>query len=319
MTWVGGIACALAVNLAVLAPHPLLVAAGLFALGGASATMDVAMNSHGVGVERALGRPIMSSLHAGWSFGGMVGAAFAALMAALGLDARVAVAIASVLLLAGVVASARRIGHGSAAAGEDTPRFTIPSRGVLLLAVLCLLVMVTEGAMADWGGLYLRQDLSTEAAVAALAFAFFTAGMTTGRIIGDEVNRRIGAVALLRLGAVLTGLPLAAMLLIGAPGAALAGLFAIGLGVANGVPLMFSAAGRQPDTPPGPGIAAVSSMGSLGFLAGPPFIGFLADAVSLPWALSTLVLGAIVVFALARRAAGRSLPETGREPVRAHA
>ena len=87
------------------------------------------------------------------------------------------------------------------------------------------------------------------------------------------------------------------MLLIGAPAAALAGLFLVGLGVANGVPLMFSAAGRQPDTPPGPGIAAVSSMGSLGFLAGPPLIGFLADATSLPWALATLILGAVAVFA----------------------
>ena len=76
------------------------------------------------------------------------------------------------------------------------------------------------------------------------------------------------------------------MLLIGQPAAALVGLFLVGLGVANGVPLMFSAAGRQPDTPPGPGIAAVSSMGSLGFLAGPPMIGLLADAVSLPWALA---------------------------------
>jgi MFS family permease len=89
----------------------------------------------------------------------------------------------------------------------------------------------------------------------------------------------------------------------------LVGLFLVGLGVANGVPLMFSAAGRQPDTPPGPGIAAVSSMGSLGFLAGPPVIGVLADAVSLPWALSTLILGAIVVFALARRATARTTPE----------
>ncbi len=136
--------------------------------------------------------------------------------------------------------------------------------------------------MADWGGLYLRQDLGASAALAALSYSFFTGGMTLGRVVGDWVNHRIGAVALLRWGALLTGVPLAAMLLIGAPAAALVGLFLVGLGVANGVPLMFSAAGRQPDTPPGPGIAAVSSMGSLGFLAGPPVIGFLADATSLP-------------------------------------
>ncbi len=148
----------------------------------------------------------------------------------------------------------------------------------MLLAVLCLLVMVTEGAMADWGGLYLRQDLGASAAVAALAFSFFTAGMTVGRVVGDRVNRRIGAVALLRWGALLTAIPLGSMLLIGRPAAALVGLFLIGLGVANGVPLMFSAAGRQPDIAPGPAIAAVSSMGSLGFLAGPPLFGVIADA-----------------------------------------
>jgi fucose permease len=314
IVWVGGIACALAVNLPLLAPHPLLVALGLAVLGGSSATQDVAMNSHGVKVEKDMRRPIMSSLHAGWAFGGMVGAGFAAACAALGLDARVTVAIGSVLLVAGLIACVRRIGHGSAAEGDETPGFTLPSRGVVLLAVLCLLVMVTEGAMADWGGLYLRQDLGASAALAALAYSFFTAGMTAGRIVGDWINHRIGAVALLRWGALLTGAPLGALLLIGQPAAALIGLFLVGLGVSNGVPLMFSAAGRQPDTPPGPGIAAVSSMGSLGFLAGPPVIGVLADAVSLPWALATLILGAAVVFALARRATARTQAEPAHEP-----
>jgi len=309
IVWVGGIAMALAVNLPLLAPHPILVAVALFVLGAASATQDVAMNSHGVKVEKDLRKPIMSSLHAGWAFGGMAGASFSAACSALGLDPRVTVAITSVLLLGMLYVSASRIGHGSAAAGEETPGFTLPSRGVVLLAVLCLLVMVTEGAMADWGGLYLRQNLGASAAIAALAYSFFTAGMTVGRVLGDWINHRIGAVALLRWGALLTGVPLAALLLIGEPAVALAGLFLVGLGVANGVPLMFSAAGRQPDTPPGPGIAAVSSMGSLGFLAGPPVIGFLADALSLPWALSTLILGAAVVFALARRATGRAQAE----------
>jgi MFS transporter len=304
MTWVGGVATAFGVNLTVLAPHAALVAAGLLVFGASSATMDVSMNSHGVGVERVLESPIMSSLHAGWAFGGMAGSSFSALLAALGVDPRVTVALASGLMLAALAACARRIGAGSAAARDDAPRFTLPSRAVALLAVLCLLVMLTEGAMADWGGIYLRQDLGAEAALAALAFACFAGGMTAGRVFGDRVNRRIGPVALLRLGALLTGISLAAMLLVEQPVVALVGLFAIGLGVSNGVPLMFSAAGRQPGTPEGPAIAAVSSMGSLGFLAGPPLIGFLAAATTLPWALATLVPGAVALFALARRAAG---------------
>ena len=207
IVWVGGIACALAINLPVLAPAPVLVMLGLFVLGASSATMDVSMNSHGVKVEHDLERPIMSSLHAGWAFGGMAGAAFSAGMTALGVDPRITVAIASALLLTLLYVTASRIGHGSAAEGDDTPGFTLPSRGVLLIAILCLLVMVTEGAMADWGGLYLRQDLGASAALAALAYSFFTAGMTVGRVAGDAINRRIGPVALLRWGALLTGHP----------------------------------------------------------------------------------------------------------------
>ena len=115
--------------LPVLAPHPVLVAAGLLVLGGASATQDVSMNSHGVAVEKALGKPIMSSLHAGWAFGGMAGAGLAALLRALGVDPRIAVAIASALLLVLLYVCASRIGHGSAAEGDDSPGFTLPSRG----------------------------------------------------------------------------------------------------------------------------------------------------------------------------------------------
>ena len=95
---------------------------------------------------------------------------------------------ASALLLAALLLSVRQIGHGSAAEGDDTPGFTLPARGVALIAVLCFLVMITEGAMADWSGLYLRQDLGASAAVAALAYSFFTGGMTVGRLVGDAVE-----------------------------------------------------------------------------------------------------------------------------------
>ncbi len=302
LTPIGGVACSMAVVLPVLAPHPVLVAAGLLVLGASSATMDVSMNSHGVHVEQRLGRPIMSSLHAGWALGGVLGAGFAAALSALDVDPRLTVLAAAALLVSVVIAAAPRLGRGSRAEGEATPGFTLPTRSVVLLAVLCLLIMLTEGAMAGWGGLYLRQDLDAPAALAALAYAFFTAGMLAGRLAGDRVNARIGPVAVLRLGALLTGVPLALLLLLGAPAAALAGMFAIGIGVANGVPLLFSAAGRQTEMPSGLAIAAVASVGSLGFLTGPPIIGFLAEATSLPTALAILVPAAAIVFAFARRA-----------------
>jgi fucose permease len=306
MVAVGGTLCCAALIPVVLMPDPELLALSLFVLGAGSATMDVSMNSHGVAVEKALGRPIMSSLHAGWAFGGVFGAGFAAAGTVVGLDPRAVVPAAAAVLLGMLALCLRRIGPGSVAEGAAAPGFTLPSRGVVLLAVLAFLVMITEGAMGDWGGIYLRQDTGAAAGLAALAFAAFAGGMTVGRMVGDAFTHRFGPLAVLRGGALLTAVPLALFLLLGTPAAGLIGLFLVGLGVANGVPLMFSAAGRQPDTPPGPGIAAVSSMGSLGFLAGPPFIGFLADAVSLPVALGMLILGAVAVFVLAERATGRS-------------
>ena len=156
--------------------------------------MDVSMNAHGVKVERDLGRPIMSSLHAGWSFGGVVGAGFAAALAALGVDPRITVALASALLLVVVLDlhAAHRRGLGRRGRGRARAS-RCPRAASSCSRSLCLLVMVTEGAMADWGGLYLRGDLGASAAVAALAFAVFSAGMTTGRVFGDWVTGRIGA------------------------------------------------------------------------------------------------------------------------------
>ena len=298
-TRLAGITCALVLPLPLLAPEPWLLPLALIVLGASSGAMDVSMNAHGVAVERILHRPIMSSLHAGWSFGGLAGAALVAAGGGAGLDPRAETLIAAGLLLLLLAVCLRRLGEGSAT--EEAPAgFVRPTRGVVVLAVLCLIIMVTEGAMADWGGVYLTRDLGTSTAVAALAFAAFSGGMTAARVFGDWLNRRLGAATLMQGGSALAAVALGGMLLLSAPALAIAGFFLVGIGVANGVPLVFSAAGHAAGES-GPNIAAVSSMGSIGFLAGPPFIGFLADATSLPLALSTLCLGLAFVTVTGRR------------------
>ena len=299
-TRIAGIVCTLVLPLPLLAPEPWLLPIALIVLGASSGAMDVSMNAHGVAVERFLHRPVMSSLHAGWSFGGLAGAALVAAAGGLGVEPRVETLIATGLLLSLLVACLTRLGPGSATA-EAPSGFVRPTRGVVVLAMLCLIIMITEGAMADWGGLYLTRDLGTSTAVAALAFAAFSGGMTAARVFGDWLNHRLGAATLMQGGSALAGLALGAMLLLAEPGLAIGGFFLVGIGVANGVPLVFSAAGHAPGRESGPNIAAVSSMGSLGFLAGPPFIGFFAEATSLPVALSTLCLGLAVVTIAGRR------------------
>ncbi len=309
-TRIAGTVCVLVLPLPLLAPEPWLLPLALIVLGASSGAMDVSMNAHGVAVERNLRKPVMSSLHAGWAFGGLAGAALVAAGGGIGLDPRVQTLIATALLLLVLVVCLRRIGEGSATA--DAPGgFVRPTRGVVVLAVLCLIIMVTEGAMADWGGIYLSRDLGTSTSVAALAYAFFSGGMTAGRVFGDWLNRRLGAATLFQGGSALAGIALGGTLLLGAPGLAVIGFFLVGIGVANGVPLVFSAAGHAEGRESGPNIAAVSSMGSIGFLAGPPFIGFLAEATSLPLALSTLCAALAFVTVVGRRiGAGAVGPST---------
>jgi MFS family permease len=282
-----------------LAGGPLGLAALLFLVGLGNGSLDVSMNAHGSAIERRTGRPIMSSLHAGWSLGGVVGAVGAALAASADLDPRIYLAGAAAALLALGLVFIRRVGEATVASGASEG-FVMPSRGVLLLGGLCMLVMVTEGAMDDWSPLYLRTELGAGADVAAAGFATFAAGMALGRFAGDPLTRRLGAEAVLRVGAALAVAALAGLLLAGSVPVTLAGLALVGLGIANGVPLLFSAAGRT--ATPGPAIAAVSTLGYGAFLVGPPFIGFLADAIGLAGALTTVCAALATVVALGGRA-----------------
>jgi predicted MFS family arabinose efflux permease len=297
------------------APSPVLLGLALLLFGAANGSMDVAMNAHGVAVERTLGRPIMSSLHAGWSFGGLAGSGGVALAVALGIDPRVEGAVASVVLWLMAVAITARLGSASAHSEHGPSGFALPSRGVVLIGALCFLVMVTEGAMGDWSGIYLKHDLGASGSAAATGFAGFSLGMALARLGGDELNRRWGAGRLLSGGMGLVTAALAGVLLIGEPVVAVVGFALIGVGIANAVPLLFSAAGRVP--PAGPSLAAVFTVGYTGFIIGPPLIGVLADAASLPGALATLCVAGLAVTLLGGRAAHAE--EAGRRAAAAQA
>jgi predicted MFS family arabinose efflux permease len=283
------------------APTPVALGAVLIVFGAANGAMDVAMNGHGVAVERSLGKPIMSSLHAGWSFGGLAGSGGVALAVALGVEPRVEGLVAAGVLWLMAWGITARLGSATAQSEHGSSAFALPSRGVLLIGALCFLVMVTEGAMGDWSGIYLKQDLDAPNSAAATGFAGFSLGMALARLAGDDLARRWGSGRLLSGGMALVTVALAVVLLVGEPVVAVIGFALIGVGIANAVPLLFSAAGRVP--PSGPSLAAVFTVGYTGFIVGPPLIGVLADAVSLPAALATLCAFGLAVTLLGGRAA----------------
>jgi MFS family permease len=250
----------------------------------------------------------MSSLHAGWSFGGLAGAGVVAAAAALGVDPRVE-GVAAALVLWGVAfATTARLGEATLHGGERTRSagLALPSRAVALIGALCFLVMTTEGAVADWAGIYLTGEVGASRAVSATGFAGFSLGMALARLGGDPLVERFSARNVLVAGVALAAGALALLLVAGHAAVAVVGFALVGIGVANAVPLLFSAAGRVP--PAGPSLAAVFTIGYLGFIVGPPVIGVLADALTLTAAL-TVVCGALVlVAALGGRALRGSRP-----------
>ncbi len=286
-----------------LAPTLPLLALSLVVFGAALATMDVAMNIQGSVVEALYERPLMSTFHAFYSIGGFVGALTGGALAALGFAPFDRALGPALLLGAAAIAAHQWLPPVHPRTPSSTPRarFRVP-RVSLPLAALGLIAfcsLMAEGASGDWSAIYLHKSLGTDAAFAATAFAAFSIAMAAGRLSGDWLTIRLGAVLLVRSGGALAALGLAATLLLGRPAFAVVGFGLVGLGLSNVVPTIFSAAGRSISLAPRVAIAAVASTGYAGLLAGPPLIGFLAQAFTLTRALIVVVVCCALIALLA--------------------
>ncbi|MBA3944408.1 MAG: MFS transporter [Herpetosiphonaceae bacterium] len=290
VTSVGAIACCASLPLLLLVPNVPLLVASLAFFGMANATVDVAMNSQAVAVEARYGRPIMSTFHALFSAGGLVGAAVGSLLLARNVSTPIQ-ALGIVLTLGLIVLLAlRHLLPAGVDQASDAPAFIRPSGPLLNLGLLALFALISEGAMADWSAVYLHTSLGAAPDFAAIGFAVFSLTMTLGRFVGDRLRARLHAVQVVRLSGALGALGLGIALFLGQPVAALIGFGCVGFGLSNLVPVLFSAAGSTPGMAPGAGIAAVATAGYLGFLIGPPLIGLVAQTTTLPLALGLVAL-----------------------------
>ncbi len=293
-----------AIVLPALAGSFMALAAALLVVGMANSTLDLVMNAQGVSIERRMRQPILSSLHAAFSFGAFAGAGLGALAAALGVAPLPHLAVAAFVFgVPGLIAT-----HALLARDEDAdahaPRLRwtrLPNR-LALLGAACFFCLMAEGGASDWSAKLVRDDLAGSAALGAIAYAVFSIAMGTGRLIADRLWARWGSAGLLRRCGALAGLGLAAGLAPGTAPMAIAGFAALGLGLAGVVPTLFRAGAGEPGVATGPALAVVSSLGYLGFLAGPPLIGGVAQLTSLRLACGLMTLAGLLVVLLAPNA-----------------
>lgn len=257
--------------------------------------LDISMNAQGIAVERARGRPLLNGMHACWSLGAFAGAGAGAVSVAVGLGLTPQLLILGVPTAAVTVAlSFRMLADRSAsepdAGASPPPKTRTLSITVLLLGAIAFASMLGEGAAADWSSVYLRDSAAGSAAIAGLGYTVFSLAMMLVRIFGDRLLARFGARRLIPLLAAVAAAALAAALAVGLVATGLVAFFLLGLGLGTVVPTTFSAAGRIPGLHPGRSVAGVSGLGWAGFVLGPPVIGQLAAATSLPLALGLVPL-----------------------------
>jgi fucose permease len=265
------------------------------------------MNANAVEVERRLGRAIMSASHGFWSVGGFVGGAIGGLaIASFGAEAQ---AIGVALLALGVLLTAAPflIAEPPTPApvkGTTAPATLLPRVPALyILGSLALFTMIAEGGVLDWAALYLSRTMDSSLARSGLAFGFFSGTMAIMRFVGDRVRDRFGAVLTLRVSGVIAAAGIGVAALAPTDTVAIAGFALSGLGVANMVPILFSAAGNVSGLAPGTGIATVTMMGYSGILLAPSGIGYAAETIGYRPTYAIIAVLLLIVASQAHRAA----------------
>lgn len=276
VTTLFAVSCCFGLPLVAVAPNVATAAIAMFIFGGTIGATDVSMNANAVTVEKKLGRAVMSSSHGFWSLGGFFGGGLGGIFIQnFGhLSHAVAVSIAAIVILA----LAFRSIVADLPVAEEHRKFSLPrSPAVYIIGFMALLSMNSEGAVLDWGALYLRQELGSDIAMAGFAFGAFAGAMALMRFAGDGMRNRLGAVTTFRISGLVAS---AGMLVAGfasTPILAIAAFAVSGLGIANMIPILFSAAGNQPGISAGAGMSVVTTMGYSGILVAPSVIGFVGE------------------------------------------
>lgn len=282
---VGGLSLAIVLPCLTIASK-LALGVALFALGASIGSISVAANIHAIEVERTAECPLMSSFHAQFSIGGLVGSAAMTAFLSLQIDAFVSTVVCSGLIVIAIMLAWPRL--VPTAQADQGPSFVLPRSIVLLLAAIAAIAFLIEGAMLDWAALLVVGAGLAPKTQSGLAYVLFSIAMTVGRLAGDAVVERAGDRATLMFGSLLALAGFGALLAAPVAVIAMAGLLLIGLGLSNVAPILFRRAGTQEAMPVGPAIAAIMTVGYAGILIGPAGMGLLAKYVGLPAAFGVL-------------------------------
>ncbi len=261
----------------------------LFVFGFFGNLLNISVNTQAVGVEALYGRSVMASFHGIWSLAGLSGAGLAALIISLGYNPFMHFnIICATTFLATIIFYKYALPADLRTASQ--PIFAKPDRVLLKLGLIAFFCLVCEGTMFDWSGVYFEKVVQAPKELITLGYVAFMSTMAGGRFAGDWLANRLGKKTMLQVSGIVIAIGLLIAVIFPAIIPATIGFLFIGIGVSSVVPLVYGAAGRSTTMSAGVALASVSTIGFLGFLVGPPLIGFIAQGFGLRWSFAVIAL-----------------------------
>lgn len=283
------------------ASHALELFFCLFSFGFFANLLNISINTQAIAVERLYKKKLMASFHGLWSLAGFTGAAVGTWMIGNGFAPFPHyVVVCMVFLLANVVCSFYLVTTDEGQ-DEKRPLFAMPDKSLIGLGIIAFCSMMAEGAMFDWSGVYFIKVVKVKQEFTGLGYTTFMIAMAGMRFMADGLSHRFGLKKILQASGMLTAAGLLVAVLMPQMLTSLVGFFLIGMGVSSVVPLVYSAAGKSKTLSPGTALTAVSSLGFMGLLIGPPIIGFIAEATSLRISFLAITIMALAVVAFSSR------------------
>lgn len=284
------------------APNAVVLTFGLIMVGMCNALINVAMNTAATNVEREEKISIMSACHGMWSLGGMTGSGLAGLAISFHIPppAHMLVSILFVVLITFLIRPTL-VSIPGQIVGSSGSSFVKPNLALMIMILIGLAVSMGEGVAFDWSAVYLRDNAHATKQIAALGFASFSLTMTLGRFLGDAIIPLIGSKRILLLGGLVAASGLLLAILLPFPATSLLGFALLGAGCSLGAPILYAASMRIPGISPAAGLATFATYSFVGFLAGPPVIGFVSESYGLVYGLGLVAMMLLVAAALSRK------------------
>lgn len=267
------------------------LAIALFSFGLAGNLCNISINTQGVSAEKIFHRPIMASFHGGWSIAGFTGALIGLAMINLKIMPAWHFITVIVIVWSTILLNHNYLIKGKQSGNADASRrkfFNKPDMELVQLGIIGFCSMASEGAMFDWSGIYFKDVVKAPSSLVILGYTSFMIMMASGRFLADYVISRIGRKKLLQVCGLMVSTGLYTAVAFPYLISSTIGFMLVGLGVSSMIPSVYSAAGKHGKVPPGIALATVSSVSYLGFLMGPPLIGYISQAAGLRYSFAVI-------------------------------